>query len=786
MRALDRKLIRDLVQLRMQALAIALVVASGVLLFVATMTTSRSLKLSQARYYADARFADVWSSMARAPRSIVRTITSLSGVSAAEGRIAAQAILDVPNIAEPTTGLLLSVPAAGDHALNDLYIRRGRHVEPGRAGEVLVSEPFAEKNRLVPGDVIPAVVGGHRVDLLIVGIALSPEFVMQVPPGSLMPDDRRFGVFWMADDQLAAIVDLPDAINEVSLRLRPGASEAAVIHTLDQILEPYGGHGAYGRTSQISHVQLEEHIRQLDALSILVPSIFLVVSAFLVNVVLSRLVGVQRVQIGMLKAFGYSNARLMSHYGGFVLVITLAGIGAALPLGVWLGRIMAEFYGSFFRFPVLVYRLEPTVIAVGTGVTLIATIVGAIGTLTTVAALPPSVAMTASAPQYRRGWLDRLGLIRSLAPALRMIFRNVTRRPGRASLTASGMAAAVAVLVLGGSSVDSINRTIDVQFRTAQREDLSITLLRPRPIETVKAFAGLPAVRRVEPYRSVAARLRIGAKSQDVRLLGLAGGTELRRIVDMRYREVRPPPQGFLVSTWLAGRLGVRRADSVAIEIREGRRRLIAARVVGFVDEPLGASLYADLDWLGRLLDEPLQVSAVNLLIDPHLQTDLYDELKRAPNALAVQTRLGAMDNFRSMSDRTLQFIRRIVIVFSIIIAFGVVYNTARISLAERSHEFATLRVLGFTRGEISAFLLGEIGLLASAAVPAGLVAGWGLSAWVARSMSSDRFRMPTVVELDTYAYAVLVFLAAGAASAFLVRRRLDRLDLVDVLKARE
>jgi putative ABC transport system permease protein len=785
-RTLDRKLLRDLARMRTQAVAIALVAASGVALFVAAATTYRSLRLSETRFYEDRRFAHVWERLSRAPTNVLHDLAAIPGVTAVEGRMVAEAILDVPGLEEPATGLLVSIPSREGHPLDDLYIRRGRHVEPSRPDEVLVSEAFAEKNGLGPGSTLSATAAGRRLSLHIVGVALSPEHVMPVPPGGAVPDDRRFGVFWMAQDRLATLLDMRGEVNDVALRISGPAFEAPVIEAVDRILDPYGGQGAYGRGSQSSHVMLEDHIAQLKGLTLIVPLIFLAVTAFLMNVVLSRLIGTQRTQVGMLKAFGYSNTRIAIHYLELALAIALAGTLAGLPLGMWLGRVMAVFYATFFRFPVLVFRLEAAVIVIGAAATLVASIAGSWGALRRVVALPPVVAMSPATPVYRPKVLNHFALPPWIAPVTRMIGRNLTRWPVRALLTTSGMALAIALLVLGESSVGSINRVIAVRFHTAEREDISVLLPHARSLEVWRDFATLPGVRRAEPYRVVPGRMHANGREQDVSIYGLPPSGALRRIVDSRLTVVRPPPNGVVISSWLAAHFGLRRGEPLAIEIREGRRRMVTARIVAVVDEPYGGSIYLALDALDLLLDEPRTFSAVNLLVDPARRGELYAVLKRAPEVQAVQLRRGVLAGFKSMSDETLRFIRRVVVLFSTVIAFGVVYNAGRIAVAERAYELATLRVLGFTRGEISSVLLGEIGLLAVPAVPLGFGLGYGLSAVVMKAMSSARFQMPLIVEPGTYAFALVVFVVAALGSALLVRRRLDRLDLLEVLKARE
>lgn len=786
MRALDRKLVRDLGRMRAQIVAIALVIASGVALFIAAMTAYRALRLSEDDYYARQRFAHVWSGATRAPAVAARELAAIPGVTAVDARLVAHAVLDVRDLDEPASGLLISVPPRAGHAVDDVHVRRGRHVEPGRAGEVLVSEAFAERNHLQIGEAIHAVVAGHRIALRVVGVGLSPEHVMAIEPGSLAPDDRRFAVLWMAREELEALLDMRGAFNDVALLLAPGGDERAAIAAVDRLLAPYGGRGAYGRATQASHVMLEEHVLQLRSLALLVPSIFLLVAAFLVNVVLARLIATQREQIGMLKAFGYSNARVAAHYLELTLIVVALGVAAGIPIGAWLGRAIAEFYGTFFRFPALVYALEPGVVAASAAVAAAAALAGALGTLRRVAAMPPIVAMTPEVPAFRSTLLERAGVAPLLSPATRMIVRNLVKRPLRSGLASVGMALAVAIVVLGSSSADGINRMKDVQYQAAQREDVSVTLARPRALGTARDFLALPGVRRAEPYRAVPARILAGARREDITLFGLPDGGVLRRAVDIAYRPASPPGAGVVLTAWTARALGVAPGALISIELRERERRIVTARLTAVIDEPLGQAGYMELGALGRLIGEPETYGGVNLAVDPARARELYARLKQTPQAAAIGLRRGALATYESMSEASLDFVRGIEILFSVIIAFGVVYNTARIALAERGRELATLRVLGFTRGEASAILFGEIAILAAPAIPLGFLLGYGLTGAVAASLTSSRMHIPVLVSPSTYAFAVVVFAAAALVSALVVRRRIDRLDLIEVLKARE
>lgn len=785
-RALDRKLLRDLTRMKAQVAAIAVVIASGVAVFVALTMMYRSVRRSQEVFYTQWRFAHLWSGLAQAPLRVVHDIENLPGVAGVDARLMTRAVLDVPRLMEPASALILSVPGRAGHAVNDLYVRRGRHVESGQAAEVLISEAFAEKNQLKPGDSLRAVVTGQRATLRIVGVALSPEQVMPIEPGSILPDDRRFAILWMARDELEALLDMRGQFNDVAVRLVPGANERRVVDGLDRVLAPYGGLGAFGRRSQGSHVMLEEHLQPLQPLSLFVPTIFLLVSAFLIHVVLGRLVARQREQIGMLKAFGYSNGRIATHYLELTLIIVLVGVAAGIPVGLWLGGIFSRFYATFFGFPVLMLEIEPTAVWGGAALAALAAVGGVVGTLRRVVVLPPTVAMTSEVPRFRHALLDRAGLMPLFSPSWRMMVRNLTKRPLRSGLSSAGMALAIAVVVLGRSSGDSFDRMRDVQFQAAQLGDIAVTLANPRAVATVRDFLALPGVTRAEPYRLVPARLLVRGSYEDIALFGLPDDGVLRRAVDTDFRRAPQLGADVVLTAWTARRFGLAPGDLLSIEIRERRRQVVTARLAGLVNEPIGEQGYMELGALGRLLGEPDTYSGANLAIDPTRERDLYTVLKGMPQAVAIDLRRGVLASYRAMGDAATAFIRGILTLFSVIIAFGVVYNTARIMVSERARELATLRVLGFTRGEVSAVLLGEIAILAAPAVPLGFAAGYGLTAVTLAAMTGSRMHPPLLVSESTYGFALIVFIGATLASALLVRRRLDRLDLVEVLKARE
>jgi putative ABC transport system permease protein len=786
-RTLDRKVLRDLSRMKGQVLTIGLVVACGIASFVSALTTYESLRSSQRAYYERARFGDVFATVKRAPETLAARIRMIPGVAEVQTRLVFDVSLDAQASGPPAVGRMVSIPETTQPKLNRLHLRSGRLVEPGHIEEVLVSEGFANFHRLRVGDRLAAVMNGRRQELRVTGVALSPEYVFAIRGADPIPDDRSFAVLWASRAGLEAAFDMAGAFNSVALTLAPGADPRPVIEALDLLLEPYGGIGAIARAEQPSHRFIEDEIRQNETMATTIPPIFLGVAAFLLNVVLSRLVTTQRQQIAALKAVGYSELAIGAHYLKFVLVVVLAGAALGILWGVGLGRLMLKAYAPFLRMPRLGYEMTAWIPLLAVAVSIIAAVVGAVGALRSVAALAPAEAMRPPAPRvYRRTHLERVVSGTWLGPRRRMAMRSLSGRPGRTLLTTAGIACATGIVVLSRWSHDAVGFMLDAQFRLAERGDVTVTFVDPVSMRAVRELAALPGVRRAEGYRAVPAQLRAGHRTYRTAILGLPPDADLRRLLDANLQPIVPPPEGVLLTERLGERLGVQAGDEVIAEVREGERPKRPVVVAGLVNDMIGMSAYMNAHALAHLMREDVRANLAAVAVDPPGIEELYRRLREIGRVATVTEKAGAL---RSFQDTTAEFIlvfTAILTTFAIIIAVGVVYNTARIALQERARELASLRVLGFTRAEVSNILLAEIAVQLLAALPLGMWLGYQASRGLARLHETEMFRIPVVVEPATYAWSAITVLLAGAASAMIVRRRIDRLDLVGVLKTQE
>ena len=785
--SLNRKLIRDLLNMKGQVLAIGMVVAAGVSMYVMYLSNFASLQRTRASYYNQQRFGDVFASLKRAPLRVADEIANLPNVSAIEVRVVVNVTLDLEQLDEPASGRLISIPSDRRPRVNDLFLRRGRWIEPGRPDEVLASEGFVVAHGLNPGDRVPAVINGRLRRLTIVGVALSPEFIYSIRPGELVPDDKRFGIFWMDRQALAAAYDMEGGFNDVVLALSPGVSPDETIARIDRILEPYGGLGAIPRALQLSHWTIENELNQLQSFGFLLPLIFLMVAAFILNVALTRALALQRPQIASLKALGYANLAIGWHYLKWALVIGAIGIVIGIAAGAWLGSAIIGLYNEFFRFPVLLFSVPFEVIVGASALTLAAAAAGAFSAVRRAVRVPPAEAMRPEAPtRYRRSVLETPFISRHLGTAGRMVLRNVTRHPLRAAASVFGIGFAVAILMIGFVFTDAIERLIETQFWIAERQDVTVQFVEPRSESARFALARLPGVVAVEPQRSVAARVRSGHRERYLAITGVPLDPRFKRIVDQDGRAIRMPPSGVVLSKTLADVLEVGVGSDVRLEVLEGTRPVRDVMVTGVVDDMLGLSVYMDKGALHRMMREDDVASGALLMLDTAQESEASHALKVLPVVAGAAFRRAVLQSFRDTMAANMNLTIFINLIFASVIAFGVVYNAARVSLSERSRELASLRVLGFTRAEISLILLGELAALTIAALPVGALFGYGLSAAIVQTVQSEVYRFPLYVSSRAVAWAFLGIIGAALVSGLIVRRRLDTLDLVAVLKVRE
>lgn len=784
---LDRKLLRDLKRLRAQAIAVSSVLACGVALFVMATGMYDSLERARDGYYDSARMADLAVSVVRAPDPVANELAELPGVNALEARVTGIGLLDLAGKSDPVSARLVSLPPDRQPRVNDVLLRAGRWPDPTRDNEVLINEAFAEANFLAPGAQLRALIYGRYRLLDVVGIASSPEFVFAVAPGAMLPEPERFGVVWMGREALGRAFDVDGAFNDVVFRLAPGADARDTILAIDTRLARHGSRGAYGRDRMLSAQFLADELSSLRTMASILPPIFLLVAVFLLNVSLSRLVATERSNIGLLKSFGYGNVSIALHYGKFAIVFALLGAALGVLVGRYLGGYMAAIYTKIYRIPGLAFDAQMHVYVWAVAVSLLAAMFGAAQAVIRAARLPPAAALAPPAPVG----FSRLGqgierAARNLDGKTRMVARRIARFPRRSATTVIGVMLALALLITSQHFPISMNHIVDVTFGVAQRMDATLTFAETADDRILAEVGRLPGVYSVEPLRATEVIMTAGSRKRRDTLMGLSEGAYLYRLLDQNMEAVSVRADGITLSQNVANKLAVKVGDTVSVQATDGHRAHADLTIVAVVKPYLAGAAYMQLDALGRALREPGRVSAAYVLMDSAERDALNREVKELPMIAGVSFLDNASASMRKMLNEGSGFFAYMFVVFSCLMAGGVAYSAARVTFAEQERDLATLRVLGFSRREVSYVLLAEIGALLLVALPAGAVLGALLSRWLMAQFQTELFTFPYITESSAYGRSALFVAAAVIGAALAVRRGVDRLDLVGVLKSRE
>ncbi len=785
--ALNKKLMRDLWNIKGQIVAIIFVMASGIMAFVLSFGVIDSLELGRDVYYDRFQFADVFAQAKRVPQGVKQQIQEIPGVSQVETRVTFGAIIQVEGMAEPATGRLISIPDNRQPLLNNLYLKQGRMLRADEENAVLAGEAFVMAHNFTLGDSVSMIINGHKRELKIVGIVLSPEYVYSLAPGSIFPDDKRFGVFWMNLRALEAAVNMDGAFNDVSLSLSRGANVEDVKSELDNILKPYGGLISFGRNEQMSNWFVNNELTQLRAMGNFTPLIFLSVAGFLINVVMTRQVATQRVVIGMLKAVGYRDIEIAFHFLRMVMLIVVVGSIIGLVGGIWLGSGLLEMYGEYFHFPYLKYSYSIDVMILSVAFCAAAAALGTIIAMKRAANLPPAEAMRAESPtRFKETILERLKIDKAFSFLSRIVLRQIERRPIRALLSSLGVSLSLAILIFSFSMEDAMDYMMNVQYDVSNREDLMINFVEPRHRRALEEIRIMPGVLNVEPIRNVPVQLSFKHYKKRTAIMGIIAEPDLHRVLNKDLSPIKVNKNGFILSKKLAEILHVEVGDVVRADVLEERRPVLNLTVSAIYEEFIGIGAIMDIDRLNSFLNEGPVISGAAIMVDPNWNGPLYQNIKKIPSIIGVANMTLMRIIFEEIMDENMMRMMAVYVIFAGLIAFGVIYNTARIAFSERSRELANLRVLGLTRGEVAYILFGELAIVVLIAIPLGMIIGYGLMAGMVGSLDTELFRMPLYINNDTYGYAVIIVLLSALLSFYLVWRQVDKIDLVTAQKGVE
>jgi len=807
-KALDRKVLRELRSSWGLLTAITSIIAVGIAVYVAMGSAHRNLTEARRLYYAQCRMADFSVEVKKVPLAELAPLAELPGVVEIRPRIQFNVVVDLEGAIErragpglwqarertarPLNGMVLSLPDRREPVLSDVVLRRGSYFTDRRENEVVVNEAFAEAHGLNPGDWIHLVLNNRKQEVFVVGTAISSEFVYMLGPGSILPDPEHYGVFYLKRTYAEDAFDFDGAANQVLGRLSPAAMKRPqqVLRRAEDLLAPYGVFSTTPRSEQPSHKFLSQEMEGLESVAVFMPAVFLAVAALVLNVLLSRLAEQQRTVVGTLKALGYSDRQVFVHFLKFGLSVGVVGALLGWLLGYGLAELMTWQYTWFFEFPDLRNHVYPGLYLFGLTISVLCAAVGSLRGTYHVLKLEPAQAMRPKPPKQGGAvLLERLTwLWRRLSSGWRMVFRGMVRNRVRTIAGVFAAAMGASIMVSGFMMTEATYYLVDFQFRWVYRSDYDLTFKDQRSEAALDEVGRLPGVDRAEPLLYLPCTFRHAHRRHKGSITGVVPEPSMTVPRDRRARRIRIPSSGVAVSGKLAEMLDVSVGDVLHVTPIEGLRRPHRIRVVEITDSYLGTSVYADIRWLSRLVGEELAVSAVQIQADPRpeARAALYEEIRRLPSLEGIASRQEMIDNLNETIIQNLWISIGIIVLFAGVVLFGSILNASLVSLAERQREVATLRALGYGPWQVGSLLLRESLIVTLLGAVAGMPLGYLMTVGMAEMYESEMFRFPVVSSPGTYLYTLLMAVTFAGLAHLLVQREIAKMDWLEGLKAKE
>ena len=792
MNILNRKLRRDLWQTKGMLVAVILIVALGVGCLVGMMGTSLNLQLARDAYYGQCRMADFWVDLKKMPVTELDVLDDLKGISEMRARIAFQVIVDLEGVEEPLSGTLLTLPAEPSPVINNILIQSGTYFTSRRQDEVIVSEAFARARGIRDGDTIHLIMNGQRKALFVVGTAMSSEFVYMMPPGSITPEPSRFGVFYVKRGFGEDALGFHGACNSLVGRLSRKARQDTqpLFDDLRHRLKPYGLFAITPLRLQASNLYLSGELTGLATISFFIPTIFLLVAIFVLNVLMSRLAQQQRTIVGTLKALGYGNRKIFFHFIQFGLFVGVGGALLGCLLGYWIADSLTIQYRMFFAFPQLDNRFYPGLNLVALVIALVFGVIGTLKGIQTVLHLSPAEAMRPPAPPgggavFLEAWT---GIWQRLEFRWQIVLRNLIRNKGRTltGIFSAAMGAALVLITFG--TLDSMQYMLDFRFDRVDHADHALTLRNDRGGGALYEAGELPGIQAAEPILNVPCHFQNGNHRKKGMIQGLVRGARLTEPSSVSGARVAVPETGLLMARRLGKELGLSPGDRVRVTPTQGQQQPVDLPVAGFIDSLFGLCVYADYDYLNRQISEAGAVSALQLkgLPTPVEMRRFLRRIKSWPDlADYAETSFQKQVMQNAFVNQMGQMVYPLIL-FGAVIFFGAILNGSLISIIERAREIATFRVLGYQPGEISAIFLRENMIQYGIGALLGLPLGWWLLWAINSQYTNDMYSVPTIVAPVSWVKTVVLSFGFILAAHVFVKSDIKRLHWQDALSMKE
>lgn len=784
---LNRKLIRDLWQIKGQFISVLVVVIIGVMFYTGINAGYRNLSGASEKYYSDYRFADLWATFYKAPESVEQKAQALPFVKMATGRVVQDVNIGISG--QNAVIRLITLPDVKKDIVNDIVIQSGKYFSDADSNQCLVEEGFFKAHGLKEGDYIYPVINGNEVKLKVIGSVISPEYVYALKDASeLVADYNKFGIVFVKKSFGQAVLGLDGMVNSLGMTVKEGTDIGKAKDDIEKLFREYGVTAVTDRDAQVSYKLVSEKMKGYQSLGTAFPVIFFIVAAVIIFITMGRMVENQRVQIGVLKAFGFSDLQVLVHYLSFSALIAILGSVIGSILGVFLGKGFTGLINQYFVFPNPQAKMYPDLVIPASLLTLFFCLLAGYNSCKRAFAIMPSEAMRPRSPMKgRKILIERIGILwRNLEYTWKMILRNIFRYKRRALLTSIGVIFATAITVFALGEKNSMDHLVAQQYTNIQNYDIKVSFTRFMSKEELNTIRGISHVVKLEPVVETGVELSNGWRKKDTGFTALIDNPQMYRAADKEGNPVRLPHNGILIPDKLARALDVKPGDMVSIKSFLPGREKKEVPVKGIIAQYLGTSAYSSMDSVNLILGEGGIANSVVLKIDSaSSEKQVIDALKKMPAVGSVQSKTEAMNNLVSNLGAMTSAIGFMIFLASVL-SVAVIYNIATISIFERQRELAMMKVLGFKDSEVRRLVFNENYLITLFGILIGLPLGSLLGGSMMASYESDAYTFPFLVGGRSYVLAAILIIGFTAIANFILMKKISRIGMVEVLKSIE
>lgn len=778
MKKLDKRLFRMIKNTKGQYIAVLAIIVTGIFVFTAVSNSAVNLRDSIDDYYAETNFADIFVKGSSIPEKLESELIGSHDIKEAEARIVFDTTFITDDKDENVNVRVVSVDKY-ENKINELFIKSGKRTLTEK--DIIVIEQFAEARNINVGDEVKIKINGKQYEFRVAGIASSSEYIyMMENEQSLLPDPENFGVVFLERNYLRKIYSSRGNFNEILLTVNNDESIEKTSDYLEDNLDKYGVTRAIKKSDQLSNNMMNQEISGLEMMSQSLPVIFLIFAGIMLATMLSRIVKKDRTSIGVLKALGFTAGEIVIHYLKYAASVGIIGGLLGSIIGTALSGLMTNYYLVFFNIPMLTVKVYYYRIFISVVLSLLFCIISGFWGVRGIIKINPAESMKPEAPKKgKRIFIENIKIIWSHVPfSWKIVIRNIFREKKKFAFVGAAVAITCGMLIMTIWMIDIIDVMFNRHYNEFMKVQYNVSFNGFMNENVIKEFTEAVNIKDLEGRIEIPFEIENGRKSKIVNVIGLEKDTVFYGFRDMNGNKIKLPSEGILVTSNLANSLNINAGDEILLNSFVSDDDAYVT-VKGIVNQALGINAYMDIDFLSeKFLDEGI-INGVYINSDEDVPNKL-DEMENI-TVLSQTDMKKAFDEFTTVTAMFMGF----MVVFSGLLGFIIVYSMTLMSINERTLEFSSLRVMGFSKKEIFNMLVRENMIMTVIGIIAGIPVGLWLVDYMSKTFTTDVYTMNEPVNPNNLIVSIIMTIVFIILAQLMTYAKIHKLDFMQALKNR-